>query len=59
MTTAKKIFWNLRKFEVEYAFNGDANLAVIKENGVSIWSIYAHTEKSLRCKVTKWIKANW
>jgi hypothetical protein len=59
MTTYNKIFWNLRKFEVEYAINGDMNLAVIKENGKEIWSIFANSEKSLKQQVTKWCKSNW
>jgi len=59
MTTKFAIYENLRKFEVEFAFAGDMNLATIKENGVNIWSIYAHSEKSLKMQVTKWCKANW
>jgi hypothetical protein len=59
MTTTNKIYENLRRFEVEFAFNGDMNLANIKENGINVWSIFAHSEKSLKMQVTKWIKSNW
>jgi len=59
MTTTKIIYENLRRFEVELAFNGDLNLADIKENGKTIWTIFANSEKSLKSQVTKWIRANW
>ena len=59
MTTTNKIYENLRRFEVEFAFNGDMNLANIKENGINVWSIFANSEKSLKMQVTKWIKSNW
>lgn len=59
MTTYKKIFWNLRKFEVEYVFTDNGNLANIMEDGKSIHTIYAHTETSLKRQVTKWCKENW
>lgn len=59
MKTTKAIFENLRKFDVEYvSFNGQ-NLAVIRENGAEVWSVYANSEKSLKSKVTKWCKQNW
>lgn len=57
--TEKKIFWNLRKFEVEYNITDNGCIADIKENGSNIWSIYSHTEKSLKSQVTKWCKSNW
>jgi hypothetical protein len=62
MTTIKTenhIYENLRKFEVELVFTDNGNLASIKENNQNVWTIYAHTEKSLKTKVTKWIKSNW
>lgn len=59
MTTKKIIYENLRKFEVEFAFNGDMNIADITENGIRVWSIFANSEKSLKMQVTKWIKSNW
>jgi hypothetical protein len=59
MKTANKIFWNLRKFEVEYLYTDNGNFASIKEDGKQIWSIYAHTERTLNSQVTKWCKANW
>lgn len=57
--TENHIYENLRKFEVEILITDNGNLASIKENGNNIWSIYSHTEKSLRSKVTKWIRSNW
>lgn len=59
MTTQKMIYENLRKFEVELVFTDNGNLASIYENGVTVWTIYAHTAKSLKMKVTKWCKENW
>jgi hypothetical protein len=59
MTTEIRIYHNLRKFEVELNYNGDLNLAVIKENGKEIWSIFANSSKSLKMQVTKWCKQNW
>lgn len=59
MTTTKIIYENLRRFEVELAFNGDLNLADIKENGKTIWTIFANSEKSLKSQVTKWCRANY
>ena len=59
MTTAKKTFWNLRKFDVEYTYSEIGNIAVITENGVKVWEIYANTAKSLNSQVTKWCKQNW
>jgi hypothetical protein len=35
MKTANKIFWNLRKFEVEYLYTDNGNFASIKEDGKS------------------------
>jgi hypothetical protein len=59
LKTENHIYENLRKFEVEILFTDNGNLASIKENGNNVWSIYSHTEKSLRSKLTKWIKSNW
>ena len=57
--TENHIYENLRRFEVEIVITDNGNLASIKENGNNIWSIYSHTEKSLRSKVTKWVRSNW
>ena len=60
LTITNAIYENFRKFEVEFATNGsDMNLATIKENGKEIMSFFANSEKSMKAKVTKWIKANW
>lgn len=59
MKKATKTFWNIRKFDVEYLYTENGNFAEIKENGVCIWSIHAHTAKSLNTQVTKWCKENW
>ena len=60
LTLTNKIYENFRRFEVEFGTNGsDLNLAVIKENGKVVNSIYAHSEKSMKSNVTKWVKANW
>lgn len=60
LTTTTKIYINLRKFEVEFATNGsDMNLATIKEEGKTVWSIFANTEKSMKSQVTKCVRSNW
>jgi hypothetical protein len=59
MTTQNAIFENLRKFEVEMVFTDNGNIANITEGGVRLWTIYAHTAKSLKSQVTKWCKSNW
>ena len=59
ITTANKTFWNFRKFDVEYSYSEIGNIAVIKENGITIWEIYANTARTLNSQVTKWCKANW
>ena len=59
MKTTKSIYENLRKFEVEFTFSEIGNIAVITENGLKVWELYANTEKALRTKTTKWVKENW
>jgi len=59
LKTINASFENLKRFDVEMVITTNGNMATIKENGVNVWSIYAHTEKSLKTKVTKWCRENW
>lgn len=54
----KLTYTDLPAFEIEFAFSNDGCFADIKENGKSVWTLYSHTEKGIRSKVTKWCKEN-